>query len=232
MQAVARILFVLDTGAGPNFIRTDEIGPESLKAIQSGTNATFLGANSQLIQTRETIGHFVRSQNYIARDKFFVCDDIRTRVLLGDHFHKYLAASIYPFYQTVELFNKDKLVIAHISGWRTNDLGCSTVNILEIIDDVVQAARGKRIDRVTVCKRTNLNPQMLTWVTVIAKREGSVVVEPATGLILKRNISSAYGIQNIKANVPFYMLVANFSDQTVVLPRTMAIDQVLVGLLG
>lgn len=81
-----RVLTVLNTGAGPNFIRQTEISPEVEKNLKRAPPLEKYDANNRPLLLVGTVKQPVRLETFFFRVEFIVCQRLKAPVILGADF--------------------------------------------------------------------------------------------------------------------------------------------------
>ncbi|CAN8076114.1 unnamed protein product [Agarophyton chilense] len=80
---LTRLLTVLDTGAGPNFIRISELGPIDQEQIRYGPLPDIEDANRNAVRTLGPVKLLVRLGQFLMKVAFIVCKSLAAPVVLG-----------------------------------------------------------------------------------------------------------------------------------------------------
>eukprot|EP00171_Calliarthron_tuberculosum_P000842 IDg842t1 len=70
-------------------------------------------------------------------------------------------------------------------------------------------------NKIRIARPATLGPRTQTWVTVVTKRRGTIIIEPRSSLATTHFVSATNGVETVKKDIPFRLLVANFGDRTV-----------------
>lgn len=83
-QHIKRALFVLDTGAGPNFVRKSELPEQTV--IRQGPHIEICDANGRPLKICGWATLNIRLGHYHARVEFVVCERLAAPFVLGTDF--------------------------------------------------------------------------------------------------------------------------------------------------
>ena len=100
---LARKLTILDSGAGPNFIRKSELPPGFEDRIKFGPLPSVNDANSNPVKMVGLIDLVVRLGNRLVKVEFIVCERLAAAVILGCDFMDRFVEAIYPRRKTIEM---------------------------------------------------------------------------------------------------------------------------------
>ena len=213
---LVRKLAVLDTGAGPNFVRATELEPGYRSKLRYGPLPRITDANRNPIRAVGVISLILQVGNYVIKDDFIVCERLAAPLIVGcDLCDKYVEA-IYPRRRTVELADGSTIPIVRRPMKRH-----ASAPPLPAVQE--HAAQGRDTTKVKVCKAVKLLPWTQTWVNVTTPKSGLILLQPydklyESGLILETN-----GVAQVDKDRPFRILIANFGNN----PYQLAKNQVV-----
>ncbi|CAN8076123.1 unnamed protein product [Agarophyton chilense] len=218
---LSRRLTILDTGAGPNFIRESELGPADLERIRYGPLPDIRDANKNAVKTLGTVRLLVRLGRFVVLVDFIVCKTLAAPVVLGcDYCDKFVEA-IRPRRKLVELDDRSMVPIVRKPMRR-----CSEAPRLP--PSMEYGKSGGRVSpRIRVAKSAMLKAQTQTWVQVRTERHGFVVIQPNTRMYESCGLLVANGIVQVDPGSPFWILVSNFSDNDYQIPKNQVVATAL-----
>ena len=215
-STIRRILSILDTGAGPNFIRSDELnGIEAV--IRQGPLPDICDANNKPLQLLGTIKLPVRLGNFSSRIEFIVCKTLAAPAILGADFCDRFVSAIRPSQKIVELDDGSSVPIV-----RRPLRNASRRSGPPLPKDMRDPDTSGRVSpNIKAAETLTVPAQSQAWVKVSTKRHGNIVVQPLPKLFELHSLACANGIASVLPNVAFRILVANTSD----IPRRIVRNQ-------
>ena len=168
---MSRVLYVLDTGAGPNLIRKSKLlaGLETLVSFRPTQDIG--DANNRPLRTVGTIRKPVRLGRFVATAEFIVCEKLAVPLILGADYCDRFVEAIYPGKKTVELADFSEVLIVRRSSSRK---GKKT----HVPGEDETEGKGERISpRVKVARATTIEPGTQRVVECTSKRARLVVVQ-------------------------------------------------------
>ena len=78
--------------------------------------------------------------------------------------------------------------------------------------------------QIRVTKHVKLQPDTQTWVEVVTKRQGLILVEPVERLYNDKTCLNAAGVADVWSEEPFKLLVANFGPTSVDLKQNQVVS--------
>ena len=218
---LVRKLAILDTGAGPNFIRVSELTPGYRSKIRYGPLPHITDANRRSIRTIGIISLVIQVGRYVVKDEFIVCERLAAPVILGcDLCDKYVEA-IYPRKRVIELADGTTVPIVRRPTKRLAD-----APPLPAAQEY-EASSGRISAKVKVAKAATLQPGTQTWVTVYTAHGGLMIVQPCDRLYYSGLILATNGLVEAEPGQPFRIIIANFG----VNPYRLAKGQVVANVL-
>ena len=212
---------LVDTGAGPSCVRKDMVPPEELEKLAPATRKC-LAANGTPIPTLGVTKIWVKLGNYVALTEVLVCNDLPCPILLGTSFLNHHIWSISPMTQRIETASGCTLPI--LGRGQVKNFPPTKVQPFSI--DYPTRHRDRKLDRIKVSTKTVIPANSQKAVTVTCGGSGTVLLEPKKGSIAEHSMSMTHGIATVRARVPFRVLVANFSDQPITLPKRMVLGKI------
>ena len=200
---------VVDTGSGPNLVRTGFLRHSWRRLVEPAPDAQLVGATNATIPIRGIIPLYVRLGDHLARIWFGVTDTLPVDVVLGTHYQRRCLSGIFP------------------SAMRIRPLRSRPIPILDSADHSNVAAlvdNAEPIDKVVrVARQVVLPPLSETPILVRTSAVGLVTLYPHVRCLHKRLTLLAAGVMDVEPMRPFYVLVANLSRSPCHLPKNMAI---------
>ena len=218
---LTRRLTVLDTGAGPNFIRKDELPPGFESRLRYGPLLNIGDANNNPLSMLGVISLIVRLGTFLVKLDFIVCERLAAPVILGCDFCDRFVEAIKPRKKLVELEDGTTVPIVRRPLARS-----SRAVPLPHSQEYVKSP-GRITPKVKVAKAVVLPPESQTWVSVNAERRGLCVLQPHEKLYSSAQVCASNGIVQVEPHQPFRVLIANFASK----PYKLAKGQVVATLL-
>lgn len=210
---------VLDTGAGPNCVHLDALPPGAQDHIRAGPLPAVHGANNQQLPTVGIISLYTQAGTAIVKTDFVVCRDLSVPLILGTAFINRNVRHIDIVNQRVLMLNGSHTPILrrcrHINR-RLQPLEPSRPK-----EPTQPLPQRKDSHTVRVAKHQVLPPHSQSWVSVNTSQNGLFILEAKAQLAERRNIAAANGLVDVRAGVPFKVLVGNFTDKPQQVPRRM-----------
>ena len=199
-----RKVSILDTGAGPNFIRRDELPEVTWAKIRQAALPDVCDANNRPLQTAGLITLPVKLGRYLVDVQFIVCNKLAASMILGADFCDRYVEAIRPRLRKVELEDGSTIPIIRKPCRRTSKMV-----------PLPQSQRfgkltKKKSDRIKVSKVHILGAHRQTFVEVTCERSGLIAIQPTSSLYENFGLICSNGIAQVEARVPFKILVANF----------------------
>lgn len=200
---LSRRLAVLDTGAGPNFIRLSELQSDEQARIQEACLPDIRDANKRPIKSLGTIKLVVQLGNHVVMLPFIVCTTLAAPVVLGCDYCDRFVEAIRPKNREVELDDGSTVPIVRRPLKRSNAAAPLPPS------QEYEAPKGRTSPRIRVSQMTVVPPQHQAWITVTTAKHGLVVIQPNSALYHTHGILVANGIAQVEPNRPFKILVSN-----------------------
>ena len=216
-----RRLTILDTGAGPNFVRLSKSSLGARRFIREGPLPNINDANSNPLKTLGSITLIVRLGHRLVALDFVVCLELAAEVILGCDFCDRFVESIHPRRREIELDDGSTVPIVRRPLKRPPKCAPLTTE-----QEYAQAS-GRDLTKIRVCEAITLPPESQRWIRVMTKRHGSVLVEPSPSLYEKQQCSVSNGIAQAEPLRPFRILCANFSKLHQRLVKNQVVAQAL-----
>ncbi|CAN8069585.1 unnamed protein product [Agarophyton chilense] len=218
---LSRRLTILDTGAGPNFLRESELAPADLERIRYGPLRDIRDANKNALKTLGTVRLVVRLGRFVVLVDFIVCKTLAAPVVLGcDYCDKFVEA-IRRRRKLVELDDGSMVPIVRKPMRR-----CPEAPPLPLSMEYGKS-RGLVSPRIRVAKSAMPKAQTQTWVQVRTERHGLVVIQPNTRMYESRGLLVANGIVQVDLGSPFWIPVSNFTDNDYQIPKNQVVATAL-----
>ena len=210
VRHTTRFVVVLDTGAASSFINLRDIPVDVRKRIMPPSSSTNVrNASGSSVPIAGTIDLVVQVGESIEHVNFLVAKKLATSVILGCDFCDRHVESIRPRDRTVVMDDGSTVPIIRKSSASVGDDTKGTV------EEELAPAAPRCSPRIRVTKRVKLQPDTQTWVEVVTKRQGLILVEPVERLYNDRTCLTAAGVADVRSNEPFKLLVANFGPKAV-----------------
>ena len=217
---LARKHSVVDTGAGPNFIRKDEL-PLGVDVIRHGPLPNVADANNNPIRMTGLADLVVRLGTRIAKVEFIVCERLAAPVFIGSDFCDRFVEAIYPRKKTIELDDGSTVPIVRRPLERSPKLPPLPAS------QEYEKAEGRTSPKVRVSQNIVLPPETQTWVSVKSERHGVMVLQPYDKLFADKGIIATNGVFQVQPHTTFRVLIANFTKK----PQPLVKNQVVATLL-
>lgn len=212
-----RKLTVLDTGAGPNFIRRSELPAGSDPLIRPAANTSLCDANGRPLDIIGTVSLSAMLGSRVTKVNFYVCKRLAAAMILGCDFNDRYVEAILPKRKVIELDDGSTVPIVRKPPTRPP---CAPP--LPHAQKYTPE-QGRASTKVKVAKLVTIEPLTQTWVTVQSGHSGLSVLQPSPKLLESCQVSLCNGVVEIIPNVPFKVLVSNFATSA----RTLQKDQVV-----
>ena len=218
---LTRKLSVLDTGAGPNFIRKSALTPGWEAHLRAGPLPSVNDANNKPLRVIGLIPQVVRLGHYLVESDFVVCETLAAEVIIGADYMDRFVEAILPRKKCVELADGSTVPIVRRPLARPPSAPPLPP------DQEYQESGGRVSNKLRVETPVKLEPAMQTWVSVVSPRHGVMVVQPNEKLFHNHGVAPTNGVVQIEPNRPFRILVANFGKHA----KSLVKNQVLGTLL-
>ena len=126
LHFLVKKLTVLDTGAGPNFVRKDELPPKYTQKLRPAPLLKICDANGNLIGTCGVIDLMKRIGTRLVRVDFVVWERLAAGVVLGCELMDRLVEAIYPRRKTIKLDDGSSVPITRRPLRATTELTAPT----------------------------------------------------------------------------------------------------------
>ena len=165
-----RLLAVLDSGAGPNFIRESDL-PHGVTRLRYGPLPNVADANDNSIRMKGLAGLIVLLGARLVKLEFIVCERLAAPLILGCDFMDRFVESIYPRKKTVEMDDGTTIPITQ------NPLKRPPV-ASPVTPQDGKKPHGRESPKIRVTTAIVLPPEAQTWIYVVSKRNGVAVFQP------------------------------------------------------
>ena len=218
---LTRFLTILDTGAGPNFISRAELPDEVDGLIRHGPLPDICDANSNPLDMIGTVKLPVRLGHFLCLVEFIVCRSLAASAILGADYCDRFVEAIRPKKKLVELEDGSTIPIVRRPHRRTPRMA-------PLPPDMEYPDKNGRISpTVKMAESITIEPHNQAWVKVTTKRRGLVILQPSPKLYATHALVCTNGVVSVEPNIPFHILVANFSDSPKKLVRNQNVATVL-----
>lgn len=205
IQRVRRLVSVLDTGAGRNFIRRSELPPGVEDRMRYGPLPDICDANNNPLSMLGIISLPVRLGRHLALVDFVVCTSLGAQAILGADYCDKFVEAIRPRAKLVEMDDGTTVPIVR----RVMRRGPKFV---ALPPDLEYDRTGGRVsDKVRVATSVKIPAHSQTWVQVTTKKHGLVVLQPLPSLFEKQKLSCTNGVVQVEPDRIFKVLIANFA---------------------
>ena len=217
-RATRRFVAVLDTGAGPSFIKRDALPDGIDDLIRKDPSATrIVDANKRNVEVEGTLDLSVNIGGRVEVVKFNVVPRLAVDVIIGCDFCDKHVEAIRPRRRLVELDDGTTVPIVRRPDKRPP-------GAIPLPEEQVYVPSDKRASpKVKVAEKVTLQPESQTWVKVRTESEGLVIVQPYAPLFQRYQCAVATGVHQPEPDKPFGVFVANFSSK----PVTLSLNQVV-----
>ena len=202
-----RLLSVVDTGAGPNFIRREELPPGIEKDIRYGPLPDICDANDRPLRMIGTIRLVVRLGRLVSLADFIICQQLAAPMILGADYCDRFVEAIRPRKKLIELDDGSTVPIVRRPLKRHPKL----TPLPEGLD--YDRTSGRVSPKVRAAETIIIPAKSQAWITVTTARHGLGVIQPNEDLYKRRLLAVANGVVQVEPATPFRVLVANFSNQ-------------------
>jgi len=213
---------VIDTGSGYSVVRRSALPEGWERYVTTNRDLPTLGA----LQCRHEVLLRVRFGNALYRVKFLVVDNLACPLLLGTKFTNLHVEAIWCIRGRVQ-FTQDTLPIIGrgdaTEPWSEQKARISERATLETGEQVKVGDETATLTRIRLARRLVIPPQSQAKVEVTTLLQGLIVTEPKHDVSDQYNVRVMNSVHEVIANVPFPILVANFSRQRRVFPKGMVI---------
>ena len=210
-RSTKRFVAILDTGAGSSFINMKEIPQSMRKEIRPLKEAPNVrNASGKAVPIAGTIDLVTQIGTTSECVSFLVAEKLATSVILGCDFCDQHIDAIKPRLATVTMDDGSTVPIIRQP---------SKANTSTPLPDAqcFSTRKDKTSPKIKTTRRVKLTAATQTWVEVVTKRDGTILVDPHMPLYTNVMCIAGTGVANVKANLPFRILIANFGDNDVTL---------------
>ena len=205
------MLTVMDTGAGPNFIRKDLLPTEA--DIETVDTPDICDANGHLLGIEGSIRLAVRLNNQYSIVEFYVCKTLSVPVLLGcDYCDKYVEA-IFPRQRRILLDDLSSVPIVRRPSERPRD----AIPLPAALQ--CNSKAGRKSTKIKVAKPITLQPQRQTRVRVSANAAGTLTVNTLDSMWSNHKLATMNGIVEVDPDSFFDVLIGNYSEHPIKLVK-------------
>ena len=211
-SALAPVVAVLDTGAGPNLIREDVLPPnwESLR-LRGVPIPRVMNASGRLLHSKGVMVLILQVGGLRTRVRFYVTPGLAVPCILGCNFIDRHVRSILPGDRRVELREGGSVAITETSSGSVEP---STGN---------PTAAQTPSTKLRVAKAIMLPPRSEAHVSVQTASSGLKFLQSKAMTAESLGITMANGVAEVRPHVPFRVRVINVSAE----PRLLKKDMVL-----
>lgn len=217
LNRMKRTLSVLDTGAGPNFIRKSELPSRFERQVRTGPLPDICDANGKPLSMLGAATLPVRLGNRLVKVEFIVCNKLAAPAILGCDFCDRFVEAILPRRKLVELDDGTTVPITR----RVLKRPQTAPELPRTRNTIVLG--GRVSPKVKVAVATEIPAEAQAWVTVTTERHGLVVLQPFGRLYDNHKLLLSNAVVQVEPNTAFKVLVANFGKT----PKRVAKNQVV-----
>ena len=200
-----RKVSILDTGAGPNFIRRSDISEGAEQDIRPAAFPDICDANNRPLITSCLLRLLVRLGRYLVEVEFIVCERLATTMILGADFCDRYVEAIRPRKKQVELDDGTIVPIVRKPAKRSKD----QVKLRTTAE--YNDKEGRISPQVKMAETIRVPPRLHRLVKVVSQRSGFVVIQPEGSLYDNHGMVCSNGVADIESGVPFHVFIANLS---------------------
>ena len=209
---------VLDTGAGPNFVR-ESLLPVNWRryAADASGYPSIRDANNRRLKVSGVIPMYVEIGGFQLCTSFLVCKELAVHVILGcDFIQKYVAAILPQERQVVLRYGG----AVAIQAKRPRIVASVTSSPPRLDHPSPWRKRVSNLtDRIKLARPATIPPFSETHILVRGGKSGLRRVEPAERLMRKHKVSVPFGVIDSLPGKTFAMKIANFSKKKVCLRK-------------
>ena len=209
---------MLDSGAGPNLIARDAIDDLRDEEVDSSQEIVRLNdANGRPLRTKGIVRLRIRIGAYTARITFVVVDRLSTDAILGCDFLDNHVEALLPRQRTVVLKDQTRARLYR----RPADSCPRAKNVGETLQKEHQRGNEPlpKPRTLRVARTITLPAGSETVVLARVEDAGTFFTQPDEHLFRRHRALLSNGIIEVRANVPFPLLVANFAQHPVTLHK-------------
>ena len=216
-----RHVAVLDTGAGHNFIRLDQLPPAARRMIRQRALPDIRDANKGRVRSLGVVSLRVQVGLYQSRVDFVVCERLSVPVILGcDYCDRHIEA-IRPRSKEIELDDGTTVPIVRAPTKRSRD----SVPLPKAFEFPTQTERPSV--KVKLTEPYRLQPGTQTWVKVTAPFHGTGILQ-SRGLLYERfGVAPTNGVVHVEPGKVFRILLSNFSNRVRLVQRNQIVGELL-----
>ena len=187
-----RICTVLDTGAGPNFIKESSLSPASREKMIKGGLPNICDANGNPLSMMGRLKLVTRLGSSLVLVDFVVCRTLAADAILGADFCDRYVEAIRPRKKLVELDDGTTVpIVRNPSRWRSRE------NPMPAGLKPDKSTRGSQKIRVTETRDIPAASQ--TWINVQCDRFGTIVVQPDPQMMKETSMPIANGVAFVRS---------------------------------
>ena len=217
VDTVERCVSVLDSGSGPNLIKSSMLSSDTLRTLRTDKLiANLAGAGGHRLKTRGIVTLTVKVGNNVARQPFIVVDRLGADAILGTQYIDDHIEHLWIRRRLVVFPNGETVPIQKQLGNQR-----PVEDTLPRRETYVQDERPP--PKLRIAKQVVIQPGTETAVLVQMDAQGEMVLESWGRLYDKHLCAITNGVVNIRRNVPFLVRIANFGVAPVRLPRNQTV---------
>ena len=211
---------IVDTGAGPNFVRRSWLPRRWLDLVKKVPGYSFNSAAKTPLKVTGVVRLQMTMGDATMFVGFLVADNLAVDVLFGTAFIDTHVKTISPKRRRITMTQGGTTgILDDVPGKQQRDVTAMTRDRNE--GDEHDSKRPATHCR--VCRKVTLKARTETPVMVRSNDSGLVVLGPHDHLLDLPHVHMARGIADVTTGRPFYVLVGNTSDKSVHLPKGMII---------
>ncbi|GAB0498233.1 hypothetical protein MMPV_009574 [Pyropia vietnamensis] len=203
---------VLDTGAGPNLLRKDTLPDSWLAHVRVIRGPTIKDANGRIIRTTQAVTLTANIGKLTTEVDFLVCETLSVPCILGCSFINKHVEAIRPSKRVIDLHDADGSARGCTAIVRDLTTTPIHVDVAEVYADAVPAV-------VRLAKRTRFEAMTETVTPVRCDLAGLCQVRSVQRTHHRQGVTLADGLIDLPVGGPAYVVVANYRQQAVILPK-------------
>ena len=218
---------VFYTGSGMKIVKRDALfdGWENLRD-RDATMPRIGDANRRPLRLLGEITLLIRFGNTTYRVPFIVADMLAVKVIIETRFMNRYVDAIECRTQTIRLFRGATIPILSRTNQRNTKKKHENERIRNDTTERTQRDSDAPFNRphtARLAKHVTIPPLSRTSVPVVTTAAGLVYIEPKQPLQMRHHVQTSIGFIDVRPRIRFYIVLANFSKMTQLLPKGMTI---------
>ncbi len=211
-------LTVLDTGAGINFERKSALADGWNLKLKPKPTPEVCDANKRMLNIFGVIGLIEQFGRRIVKIEFNVCERLSAPSIIGCTFMDRLFEAINPKQRRILL--DDGTVVPIV--WKPIDNPPEPK--IEAEENTMAPSKDRRVQ---LANRVSLSPNSQSWISLVAPREGTQILQPVHRIYQSREISVRNRVVYVEEGKPFKALMEIFTNKHVSLVKGMVAAHLL-----